>query len=311
MHEARSGRPSPGLRPGAFHLPALATRRRRRRRHAADAGAARRRAARRLRAEAELLRPRSRHRVVRRGPAPPLRVPPGEGRRADERARQGLLRGRQHPDARHLDASPQGELLQVHERDPQRDRGCDPVVRAGLAGRDPGNRRRRRLRARARVRRDHPDRRPVDRSVTPRGPLAGGAPGHRRADPRRRQAPRPARPRRRVRDPHRRGAGPAGSRLGSRRRTRSPEPVRRRGLRACVGARRGIEPCRHRTGDPPHTVDPRRHRRRPALPAPRGADRPRQRCRTFPSPRTARSTARLTRRAARRGRGRVDSRGVS
>ena len=39
------------------------------------------------------------------------------------RRRQGVLRRRQHPDARRVDARPQGQLLQVHQRDPQRHRG--------------------------------------------------------------------------------------------------------------------------------------------------------------------------------------------
>ena len=50
-----------------------------------------------------------------------LRAPRGAGRRRDERARQGLLRGREHLrcSAQSTHAL-QGELLQVHERDAQR-----------------------------------------------------------------------------------------------------------------------------------------------------------------------------------------------
>ena len=43
--------------------------------------------------------------------------------RADQRQGQDLLRGREHPDAGRRAAPVEGELLQVHQRDPQRDRG--------------------------------------------------------------------------------------------------------------------------------------------------------------------------------------------
>ena len=48
------------------------------------------------------------------------------------RSAQGprLLRRRQHPHAGRGVARPQGELLQVHQRDPQRHRGCEPQLRA-------------------------------------------------------------------------------------------------------------------------------------------------------------------------------------
>ena len=49
-------------------------------RHADHAGPTRRRPARRLRAQAELLRPRGRHRAARRGPAAALRAPRGARR---------------------------------------------------------------------------------------------------------------------------------------------------------------------------------------------------------------------------------------
>ena len=88
--------------------------------HPDPAGRSRRRPAGRLRAQAQLLRPGRRHRAGRRRPAPPLRAPRGPRRRAHRRARQGVLRRRQHPDAGRVVAPPQGQLLQVHQRDPQR-----------------------------------------------------------------------------------------------------------------------------------------------------------------------------------------------
>ena len=42
-------------------------------------------------------------------------------------------------------ARPQGQLLQVHQRDPQRHRGCEPQLRAFVRLRDQRNRGRRRL----------------------------------------------------------------------------------------------------------------------------------------------------------------------
>ncbi len=136
---------------------------RRARRHADDAGHARRRPARRLRAEAQQLRPRRRHRAARRRAAAALRAPRGQGGRRHRRARQGVLRRRQHPDARRVDARPQGQLLQVHQRDPQRHRGRHRPLRPGLDRRRQRHGRRRRLRAGAGLRRDHPRRRPRPR----------------------------------------------------------------------------------------------------------------------------------------------------
>ena len=81
-------------------VPPLAARHRGADGPADDAGRPRRRAARRLRAEAQLLRPRRRHRAARRRAAAALRAPRGAGGGAHRRARQGLLRRRQHPDAR-------------------------------------------------------------------------------------------------------------------------------------------------------------------------------------------------------------------
>ena len=169
-------------------LPPLAPRHRRADRHAHHAGQPGRRPPRRLRAEAQQLRPQRRHRAVRRRAAPPLRAPGGEGGRRHRRPRQGVLRRRQHPDAGRLDARPQGELLQVHERDPQRHRGCHRPLRPGLDRRGERHRGRRRLRAGAGLRRDHPHRRPGVGGLAARGAAAGGAAGDGRADPRGRQA---------------------------------------------------------------------------------------------------------------------------
>ena len=77
----------------------------------------------RLRAQAQFLRSRRRHRAQRRGAAAALRASGSARRRDQVRQGQCVLRRRQHPHARQGDARPQGELLQVHQRDAARDRG--------------------------------------------------------------------------------------------------------------------------------------------------------------------------------------------
>ena len=105
-----------------------------------------------------------------------------------------------------LVARPQGQLLQVHQRDPQRDRGRHRPVRPDVDRRGQRHGGRRRLRAGPRVRRDRPRRRPVLGRLAARSAAARRAPRHRRSHPPRRQAPCPPRPRRRVRHAGRRGA---------------------------------------------------------------------------------------------------------
>ena len=68
--------------------------------------------------------------------------------------RSHLLRGRQHPHARVVDAPVQGQLLQVHQRDAAVARGRVGQLGAALARGVQRADRRRRLRARARLRRD-------------------------------------------------------------------------------------------------------------------------------------------------------------
>ncbi len=70
--------------------------------------------------EAQLLRPRRRHRARRRDPAHPLRASRSARRRRHEPEGAHLLRRREHLHAARLDARVQGELLQVHERDAAR-----------------------------------------------------------------------------------------------------------------------------------------------------------------------------------------------
>ena len=62
-----------------------------------------------------------------------------------------------------VDARPQGQLLQVHQRDPQRHRGRHRPLRPDVDRRRQRHRGRRRLRAGAGVRRDRPARRPSRR----------------------------------------------------------------------------------------------------------------------------------------------------
>ena len=133
-----------------------------------------------------------------------------------------------------VDPRPQGQLLQVHQRDAQRHRGRHGPLRADVDRRRQRHRGRRWLRAGAGVRRDPPRRRPVLGRVAARGAAARRAARHRRADPVGRQAPRPPRPRRRVRHPGRGRQGPAGPRLGPRRRHRPAQPA---STRSCASGR--------------------------------------------------------------------------
>ena len=88
-----------GLPHASRALPALAADLRRPRRHLDHGRGRAGRPAPGLRAQAELLRPRGRHRAVRRGAAAAVRAPRGPDGRGDERQGQGLLRRGQHPDA--------------------------------------------------------------------------------------------------------------------------------------------------------------------------------------------------------------------
>ena len=145
--EVRRGRHASHVRSAAGRVPALGDLDRRAHRHLDDAGRSGGRPRRRLRVEAEQLRPRCRHRALRRRPTAPLRAAGGARRDRHRRARQGVLRWCQHPDAVDLDTWPQGQLLQVHQRDAQLDRGCFGELRPGLP--------RRRERHRRRYRRPH------------------------------------------------------------------------------------------------------------------------------------------------------------
>ena len=98
----------------------------RRRGGRADHGRRReRRPVRGLSAQAQLLRPGRRHRARRRRAAAALRAPRGEGGGAQVRQGPRVLRRRQHPHARRLLPRPQGQLLQVHQRDAQLHGGCE------------------------------------------------------------------------------------------------------------------------------------------------------------------------------------------
>ena len=111
------------------------------------------------------------------------------------------------------------------------------------------HRRRRWVRAGAGVRRDPARRRPIVGRVAPRGAAAGGAPRHRRADPGRRQAPRPARPRRRVRHQGRGGQGATGRRLGTGRRGGTAQRVHRAGPPTSARPGGRLHPSRRRIRD--------------------------------------------------------------
>ena len=162
-------------------------------------------------------------------------------------ARQAVLRGGQHPDARDRHPCPQGRLLQVHQRDPQRHGGDVGRRRTGRHRRGERNGRGRRLRTRPCMRRDPPRRRSVLRGLAPRGAAARGAPRNWRAHSNRRQAARATRPRGRVLDEGRRHQRQAGGRVGTRRRDRAAHGVRRaRAHQSPRGPANQIDPTRPR-----------------------------------------------------------------
>ena len=202
----------------SVELPPLEAQRRRRRRHLADGRRREGRAVRGLRAQAQFLRPRRRYRARRRHRAAALRAPAGEGRPAALGQAAGVLRRRQYPHAGGRLPRPQGQLLQVHQRDPQRHRGRQRVLGPRHHLRDQRHGGRRRLRARARRRPHHADRRRHLGGVAAGVAAARGAARHRRAHPRHRQAQGAPRPCRRVL--HHRGGrqGQARGRLAAGRR---------------------------------------------------------------------------------------------
>ncbi len=155
-----------------------------------------RRAVRRLRAQAQFLRPRRRYRTQRRGAAAALRI--SERPRGRHQVRQGqcVLRRRQYPHARQGDPWPQGELLQVHQRDAACHRRRQRKLPPDLHVRGQRKLRRRRLRTGACHRPHHAGRRPAFDRVAAGNAVARRAARHRRADARHRQAQGAARPRR-------------------------------------------------------------------------------------------------------------------
>ena len=169
-----------------------------------------------LRAQAQLLRPRRRHRARRRGAAAPLRAPRGARSWCCARGKDRVFcAGANIRMLAGVDARLEGELLQVHQRDAQRHRGRERATRARSISRAVnGTARRRRLRAGAGLRRHHAGRRPLVRGVAARGAAARRAARHRRPDPRHRQAQGAPRPRRRLLHHRGRRAGPARGRSG-------------------------------------------------------------------------------------------------
>ena len=102
-----------------------------------------------------------------------------------------LLRRREHLHAARLDARGEGQLLQVHQRNAPRDRGCERPFGAAVSRGVERHLRRRRLRARAGLRRNPPRRR-RQLGRQPAGNTAPRrAPRHRRPHARRRQAQGP------------------------------------------------------------------------------------------------------------------------
>ena len=191
----------------------------------------------RLQAQAQQLRPGRRHRARRRAQPGALRA--SRGALGDRHQRQGprLLLRRQHLHARRLEPRLEGELLQVHQRDPQRHRGHLDALGHQVRRRGQRRLRRRRLRAGPGLRRDRPGRRPLVLGLAARGAAARRAARHRRPDPRHRQAQGPPRPRRHLLHQRRRRARPARGRVAAGRRRRQAGAVRRRRARARRQAR--------------------------------------------------------------------------
>lgn len=178
-------------------------------RHAGDGRGRGRRPAPRLQAQAQFLRPGRGHRAARRAATHPLRASRGAQRGRHQHEGPHLLFGRQHLHAGPVLARLEGELLQVHQRNPQRHRGLQPQQRAEVHRRAQRRLRRRRLRAGAGLRRDPADRRSLVLGRVARSAAAGRAARYRGPDPRHRQAPRAPRSRRHLLHPGRRRARPA------------------------------------------------------------------------------------------------------
>ena len=160
-------------------------------------GRPRRRAARaRLRTEAQLLRLGRGHRTVRRGATSPFRA--SRSGRCRDRVGQTapVLRRGQHSDAGAVQPCPQGQFLQVHQRNPQRRRGSRRRIRPAIRMRDQRLGLGRRLRIGVGVRPDRADRRRFQRGLAARGATAGGIARYRRPDTVGGQTWRAARPRR-------------------------------------------------------------------------------------------------------------------
>ena len=235
--------------------------------HAGHGRARGRRSPARLRAEAQLLRPRRRRRAVRRRPAAALRAPRGRGRHPHLGQGARLLRRRQHPHAGPVLARLEGELLQVHQRDAQRAGGG--LGRVGpdvdLRGQRPLRRRRLRAGAGLPAHRDGRRRQHLRRAAG--GPAAGRAPGHRWPHPARRQAPGAPRPRRLLLHAGGGHQGQAGGRMEPRGRGRAALEAGGDGPPARRGPRPAQRPARRRAGRRAHPAraDAERRPRRLSL----------------------------------------------
>ena len=193
----------------------------------------------------------------------------------------------------------EGQLLQIHQRNPQRPRGLVRLRRAEIPGRGQRLLRGRRLRAGARLRRDHSHRRSLQRRQPARGAAARRVAGNGRIDAADRQAPCPPRSRRRLLHDERRRARPEGFELAPRRRDRQAGAVRGQGARAGAGPRGDERPPLIGQGRRAH-ADRARHRSRcAALFACFGRDRPRSARRDFHDQGAGRPSADWTSRRSR------------
>ena len=150
-----------------------------------------------------------------------------------------VLRRCEHPHARRIEPRPQGRLLQVHQRDPVRDRGRERVLGTALSLRDQRDRGGGRIRACARHGLDPARRRRRERGVAAGGGAARGAARHRRTGARGRQAQGAPRPGRFLLDHRGRRPRRTGARMGTGGRDCALVGVRGRGRCASAGTRVG------------------------------------------------------------------------
>ena len=136
----------------------------------------------RLRAQVEQLRHRRRYRTRRCYSSLAVRASGGQGRRPRQCSGRCLLCRCKHPDARRCHAQPQGQLLQIYERDSPRNRRSFSRIWTALPRRDQRCLFWRWLRGRNGLRPPAACRRSIERGVAPGSSVAGRPAGYWRPD---------------------------------------------------------------------------------------------------------------------------------